>query len=54
VRVPDDELVAAAARNLDVAGIPVRHFVVRLPSLDEAFLAITGQPGAAQREGASR
>jgi oleandomycin transport system ATP-binding protein len=54
VRVPDDELVAAAARNLDVAGIPVRHFVVRLPSLDEAFLAITGQPGATQREGASR
>ncbi len=53
VRVPDDELVAAAARNLDVAGIPVRHFVVRLPSLDEAFLAITAQPGT-QREGASR
>jgi len=54
VRVPDDELVAAAARNLDVAGIPVRHFVVRLPSLDEAFLAITARPGAAQKEGASR
>jgi oleandomycin transport system ATP-binding protein len=51
VRVPDDELVAAAARNLDVAGIPVRHFVVRLPSLDEAFLAMTA---AAQTEGASR
>jgi oleandomycin transport system ATP-binding protein len=51
VRVPDDELVAAAARNLDVAGIPVRHFVVRLPSLDEAFLAITSP---AQTEGASR
>jgi hypothetical protein len=49
--VPDDELVAAAARNLDVAGIPVRHFVVRLPSLDEAFLAITSP---AQTEGASR
>jgi oleandomycin transport system ATP-binding protein len=61
VRVPGDELVAAAARNLDLAGIPVRHFVVRLPSLDEAFLAITGQraeaaapPGAATRAGASR
>ena len=54
VRVPDDGLVAAAARNLDVAGIPVRHFVVRLPSLDEAFLAITAQPGATQQEGASR
>jgi oleandomycin transport system ATP-binding protein len=62
VQVPDDELVAAAARNLDGAGIPVRHFVVRLPSLDEAFLAITGQhagaeaalPGVAETEGASR
>jgi oleandomycin transport system ATP-binding protein len=54
VRVPDDELVAAAARNLDVAGIPVRHFVVRLPSLDEAFLAITTGDGATQTEGASR
>jgi oleandomycin transport system ATP-binding protein len=62
VRVPDDELVAAAARNLDGAGIPVRHFVVRVPSLDEAFLAITGQhapaeaalPGVAETEGASR
>ncbi len=68
VRVPDDERVAAAARNLDVAGIPVRHFVVRLPSLDEAFLAITGQHaeaapalpsgamqvGATTKEGASR
>jgi oleandomycin transport system ATP-binding protein len=62
LRLPDDELVAAAARNLDVAGIPVRHFVVRLPSLDEAFLAITGQhaeaepalPGAVTKEGASQ
>jgi oleandomycin transport system ATP-binding protein len=62
LRVPDDELVGAAARTLDVAGIPVRHFVVRLPSLDEAFLAITGQPaeaeaappGAGEKEGASR
>jgi oleandomycin transport system ATP-binding protein len=62
VRVPDDDLVAAAARGLDGAGIAVRHFVVRLPSLDEAFLAITGQPVdaeaalplAASTEGASR
>jgi oleandomycin transport system ATP-binding protein len=53
VRVRDDELVAAAARNLEVAGIPVRHFVVRLPSLDEAFLAITAA-ATAEREGASR
>jgi oleandomycin transport system ATP-binding protein len=44
VHVPDDELVTAAARRLDEAGIPVRHLAVRLPSLDEAFLAITGHP----------
>jgi oleandomycin transport system ATP-binding protein len=42
VRVPDEEMVTAAARNLDSAGIPVSHLAVRLPSLDEAFLAITG------------
>ena len=35
-------MVAAAARSLDDAGIPVRHLAVRVPSLDEAFLAITG------------
>jgi oleandomycin transport system ATP-binding protein len=40
--VRDEEMVAAAARSLDAAGIPVSHLAVRLPSLDEAFLAITG------------
>jgi len=42
VQVPDEELVTIAARRLDEAGIPVSHLAVRLPSLDEAFLAITG------------
>jgi oleandomycin transport system ATP-binding protein len=42
VTVPDAELVTAAARSLDAHGIPVSHLAVRLPSLDEAFLAITG------------
>ena len=42
VHVPDEELVTAAAASLDSAGIPVSHLAVRLPSLDEAFLAITG------------
>jgi oleandomycin transport system ATP-binding protein len=42
VRVPGEEMVTAAARSLDSAGIPVSHLAVRLPSLDEAFLAITG------------
>ena len=53
----DDELVTAAARSLDAAGIPVRHLAVRLPSLDEAFLAITGHraelDAASTLEGAS-
>jgi oleandomycin transport system ATP-binding protein len=42
VHVPDEEIVMAAARSLDQARIPVSHLAVRLPSLDEAFLAITG------------
>ena len=60
VHVPDEALVTAAARSLDSAGIPVSHLAVRLPSLDEAFLAITGhhsdvasETGAAL-EGATR
>jgi len=56
--VPDEDMVTAAARSLDAAAIPVRHLAVRLPSLDEAFLAITGHhadAGAAQElEGAAR
>jgi oleandomycin transport system ATP-binding protein len=52
VHVRDDELVTAAARRLDEAGIPVRHLAVRLPSLDEAFLAITGR--RAELDGARR
>jgi oleandomycin transport system ATP-binding protein len=42
MHVTDEELVSAAARALELAGIGVRHLAVRLPSLDEAFLAITG------------
>ncbi len=49
VHVPDEELVTTIARNLDEAGIGVRHLALRLPSLDEAFLAITGRPAEAQR-----
>ena len=58
VQVPDEELVTAAARSLDSAGIPVSHLAVRLPSLDEAFLAITGRradpESGAELEGAAR
>ncbi len=60
VHVPDEAAVTAAARSLDSAGIPVSHLAVRLPSLDEAFLAITGHRAdaaaetAAALEGATR
>jgi oleandomycin transport system ATP-binding protein len=60
VHVPDEEMVTAAARRLDTAGIPVSHLAVRLPSLDEAFLAITGHhadaalDAAGELEGAGR
>jgi oleandomycin transport system ATP-binding protein len=56
VHVPDEAAVTAAARSLDSAGIPVSHLAVRLPSLDEAFLAITGHQSdtSAALEGATR
>jgi oleandomycin transport system ATP-binding protein len=50
-------MVTTVARSLDSAGIPVSHLAVRLPSLDEAFLAITGhhaEAGDAELEGAGR
>jgi oleandomycin transport system ATP-binding protein len=50
VHVPDEAMVAAAARSLDSAGIPVSHLAVRLPSLDEAFLVITGHRADAAAE----
>jgi oleandomycin transport system ATP-binding protein len=54
VHVPDEAAVTAAARSLDSAGIPVSHLAVRLPSLDEAFLAITGHHSdAASQAGAT-
>ncbi len=52
LRVPGAEVVTAAARSLDAAGIPVAHLAVRLPSLDEAFLAITGHQAGSELEGA--
>jgi oleandomycin transport system ATP-binding protein len=47
VHVPHEDVVMAAARSLDLARIPVSHLAVRLPSLDEAFLAITGHQAEA-------
>jgi oleandomycin transport system ATP-binding protein len=40
--VDDTALLPAAVRRLDEAGIATAELALRLPSLDEAFLAITG------------
>jgi oleandomycin transport system ATP-binding protein len=47
VRVAGEEMVTAVARELGAAGLPVARLDVRLPSLDEAFLALTGGGPAA-------
>jgi oleandomycin transport system ATP-binding protein len=47
VRVADEEMVTAAARELGAAGLPVARLDVRGPSLDEAFLALTGRAAGA-------
>jgi oleandomycin transport system ATP-binding protein len=50
--VPADDplLVAAVARRLDGAGITVDELGLRLPSLDEVFLALTGHAPAADEQ----
>ena len=40
----DTERVFAALRPLDDTGIAIDEVSVRQPTLDEAFLALTGQP----------
>jgi oleandomycin transport system ATP-binding protein len=50
VRVAGEEMVTAVARELGEAGLPVARLDIRLPSLDEAFLALTGGAGAAAGE----
>jgi oleandomycin transport system ATP-binding protein len=59
VPVTDEAMVTTVARSLAAAGVGVSHLAVRLPSLDEAFLAITGhlaEPLASrpEPEGAAR
>jgi oleandomycin transport system ATP-binding protein len=46
--VPADDplIVAAVARRLDGAGITADELGLRLPSLDEVFLALTGHAPA--------
>ena len=42
VTVPDGTAMPAVVRRLDDAGIPVIELSLRLPSLDEVFLGLTG------------
>ncbi|MFI9580613.1 ATP-binding cassette domain-containing protein [Streptomyces sp. NPDC052236] len=42
--VSDPMLISALVRRLDGAGITADELGMRLPSLDEVFLALTGQP----------
>jgi oleandomycin transport system ATP-binding protein len=46
VPIADPMLVSALIRRLDLAGISAEELGIRLPSLDEVFLALTGRPPA--------
>jgi oleandomycin transport system ATP-binding protein len=46
VPVESDAALTAVVRRLDEAGIAVTELSLRLPSLDEAFFALTGAPAA--------
>ena len=47
VRVTDATVLPAVIRDLDEAGVELAEFTLRKPSLDEVFLALTGQRSAA-------
>jgi oleandomycin transport system ATP-binding protein len=44
--VSDPVLLSAVVRRMDTAGIVVDELALRLPSLDDVFLALTGKPVA--------
>ncbi|GLU49546.1 ATP-binding cassette domain-containing protein [Nocardiopsis ansamitocini] len=48
--VDDPVLLSALVRRLDEAAISAEELAIRLPSLDEVFLAITGRPAQAEAE----
>jgi oleandomycin transport system ATP-binding protein len=58
VPVPDGTSMPVVVRRLEEAGIAVTELSLRLPSLDEVFLALTGhaaeEPSTAVLEGAGR
>ncbi|WP_370945130.1 ATP-binding cassette domain-containing protein [Amycolatopsis sp. cg5] len=48
--VSDPVLLSTLVRRLDDAGITADELALRLPSLDEVFLALTGKPAEAEPE----
>ncbi|MFF5209272.1 ATP-binding cassette domain-containing protein [Streptosporangium sp. NPDC000396] len=50
VPAADPMLVSALVRRLDGAGIAADELGLRLPSLDEVFLALTGRPAAQAKQ----
>lgn len=44
VAAPDPAVLVAAATRLDAAGLPAAELGLRLPSLDDVFLTLTGRP----------
>jgi oleandomycin transport system ATP-binding protein len=50
VPVADPMLVSALVRRLDGAGVAVDELGLRLPSLDEVFLALTGRPAEESKQ----
>ncbi|WP_370969190.1 ATP-binding cassette domain-containing protein [Amycolatopsis sp. cg9] len=52
--VNDPVLLSTLVRKLDEAGITADELALRLPSLDEVFLALTGHPAEASTEDTTR
>jgi oleandomycin transport system ATP-binding protein len=53
VVAPDPGLLVRLAGQLDAAGLPVAELGLRLPSLDDVFLTLTGRPADAPEEEAA-
>jgi oleandomycin transport system ATP-binding protein len=53
VAAPDPGLLVRLAGQLDAAGLPVAELGLRLPSLDDVFLTLTGRPADAPEEEAA-
>jgi oleandomycin transport system ATP-binding protein len=50
---PEPGVLLRVAERLDAAGLPVAELGLRLPSLDDVFLTLTGRPADAPEEEAA-